>query len=201
MTLFENGPSTDGGIKADAGRAEAVARKRDLIKLCRRVVDELSEGAVQGARQVAEESDRWFLTTLQGVDRGAKKTKHALARLGRYLATKSHELRPAWLRKRSHRERIRSMLLREAKRSKVTLSRQEFEAFSEQIATLLDLVLQGRLSVGDIAFEQDQRNQALHQGDSAATGGPAPPCNSGKGQATASQPPPRPSNESRRRGS
>jgi hypothetical protein len=131
--------------------AEA-AQKPPLRAVSQRLLRELSETFVHGAHQVATEGDHWFMITVRGLNRGAEHTKLAAHKLGRYLLGGASKLRPSFLATKSQRERIRSALLREAKRAK--LSGAEFEAFSEQIAILVELVLQGRIKVSDIAFEQ-----------------------------------------------
>jgi len=129
--------------------------KRSLKGVSQRVLREVSELIVEGAHQVAQESDTWFLTALGGLNKGARHTQAAASRFGRYVLVETNKLRPSWLKQKTQRERIRSMLLREAKRAK--LSGREFEAFSEQIAVLVELVLQGTVKVSDIAFEHDDR--------------------------------------------
>lgn len=151
--------SSENGGCAETGAAEASNGKPGLKQVSQRVLHELAETVVQGAQQVATESDDWFLTALRGLNKGAQHTKATAAKLGRYLIHESSKLAPRWLRKKTQRERIRDMLLREARRAK--LSGQEFESFSEQIAILVELVLQGTVKVGDVAFERDER---LRQG-------------------------------------
>jgi hypothetical protein len=146
---------------AEPAGPESERRKRRLKELSERVVQELSETILYSARQVATESDVWFVAAVKRVDRGVRRTRNAVGQFGRYVVAKSSKLSPRWLRKKSHRERIRAMLIREAKRSNVKLSGQEFDQFSERIATLLELVLQGSVSVADIAFEQDERTRLL----------------------------------------
>jgi hypothetical protein len=134
----------------EASTAEA-APKPPLREVSQRLLRELSETFVHGAHQVATEGDHWFMTTVRGLNRGAEHTKLAAHKLGRYLRNGASKLTPSFLAAKTQRERIRSALLREAKHAK--LSGKEFEAFSEQIAILVELVLQGRIQVSDIAFE------------------------------------------------
>jgi hypothetical protein len=127
----------------------------------RRVITELSLTLLQGARQVAAESDAWFLATVRGLDKGTKVTKGMLAKVGGYVLAQSSKLRPRWLRGQSQHARIHRMLMREARRSKVVLSKAEFEQFSQRIALVIELVLSGGMSIADIAFEQDERSRPL----------------------------------------
>ena len=149
-----NGTSESDAFVED-GSAQAANGTRNFKQASTRVLHELSETFVSGAHQVAVEGDHWFLTTLRGLNEGAQRTKVAASKVGRYLLQESSKFYPSWLRKRTQRERIRDMLLREAKRAK--LSGREYEAFSEQIAILVELVLQGTVKVSEIAFERDDR--------------------------------------------
>lgn len=112
---------------------------------------------------MADEGDYWFLTTVRCVNAGVKHTKSAIEKFGFGVYETSRQLTPKWLKRRNQRERIRSMLAREAKRASVKLSGEQFELFSERIATLLDLVFNGAVGVEEIAFEQDDRYRALDQ--------------------------------------
>src|SRR5678809_312843 len=98
------------------------------------MLHEVSEATTVGARQVANEGDYWFMSAVRCVNTGVRHTKSAIEKFGFCVYEKSRVLKPRWLQQKSQRERIRRMLLREAKRSKAKLSGQEFELFSEQIA-------------------------------------------------------------------
>jgi hypothetical protein len=145
---------------AENGSAEHPQPRPPLREVSQRVLHEISETFVHGAHQVAMEGDHWFLTTLRGLNRGAEHTKLAAHRVGRYLVNEANKLRPSFLKTKTQRERIRAALLREAKRAKLT--GKEFDVFSEQIALLVELVLQGRIKVDDVAFEHAEslRSQA-----------------------------------------
>jgi hypothetical protein len=127
-------------------------------------VREISETTATGARQVADEGDFWFLTTVRCLNAGVKHTKSAIERFGFGVYETSRQLTPKWLKRKSQRDRIRIMLAREAKRSKVKLSGEQFEQFSDRIATLLDLVFNGSVGIDEVAFEQDDRYGALDPG-------------------------------------
>lgn len=146
MTTNEAEASTENASTADA------PQKPPLKEVSQRLLRELSETIVVGAHQVATEGDHWFMITVRSLNRGAERTKLAAHKLGHYLLGEASKLRPSFLETKTQRERIRSALLREAKRAK--LSGKEFEVFSEQIAILVELVLQGRIKVNEIAFEQ-----------------------------------------------
>lgn len=155
--------SSDTGESAsdEADSAEGAGHARRLTERSRRLLAEWSQVFLQGASQVAAESDSWFLATVSGLDKGARHTKAAVGRFGGYVLQRSSKLKPEWLRRKSQQERIHDMLMREAKRAKVDLSKSEFALFSQQIATIIELVLKGTISVDDIAFEQDERSNLL----------------------------------------
>jgi len=132
------------------------SRTRQLKESSERVLQQVSGPLSRGARQVALESDDWFLTVVSGLGKGARRTKLAIDGIGRQVLGQSRKLRPKWTIKQTPRERIRELLNREAKRSKLAVGN-EFEAFSDQIATIVELVLLGKVSLEDIAFEHDQR--------------------------------------------
>jgi hypothetical protein len=146
--------------------AVATARGTENLRArSERLLRGLSGVLVSGARQVATESDRWFLVGLRTLHQGVQSAQSATCDAGRHLVEKSSRLRPAFVRPKSARERVRAMLLNEARRAR--LSTAEFEAFSEQIAIIIELVLQGAVKVSDIAFEHDERARSAGE-DSAA---------------------------------
>jgi hypothetical protein len=142
------------------------SRTRRLKDSSERVLQRVSGSLSRGARQVSLESDEWFLTAVAGLGKGARKTKLAIDGIGRSVLGQSRKLRPKWTIKQTPRERIRELLSREAKRSKLALGN-EFEAFSDQIATIVELVLLGKVSLDDIAFERDERAQRLTPADAS----------------------------------
>jgi len=81
--------------------------------------------------------------------KGAHWASNGLDALGRRLVPR------AWKRPEARRERIRRLLLAEAKRSDLQVSEGELRLFLENMATVLELVLGGVIAVDDIAFEQD----------------------------------------------
>jgi hypothetical protein len=106
-----------------------------------------------GSRTVADESDRWFLGALRGLERGAAHAQGSVGALADALAVRWARIRPHWARRRTPRERIESMLRAEGKRHGFDVKQQEFHDFSGKLALLLELVYAGTLPLDGIAFE------------------------------------------------
>jgi len=100
-------------------------------------------------RELVAECDRWFVGALQGLAKGTQWATNGLGTLGRRLVPR------AWKRREARRDRIRRVLLAEAKRSHLPVSDGELELFLENMATVIELVLGGVIGIDDIAFEQD----------------------------------------------
>ncbi len=112
-----------------------------------------SQDVLEGSRTVADESDRWFLGALRGLERGAAQAQGGAGALANALAVHWARIRPRWARRRTPRERIESMLRAEAKRQGFDVKRTEFHEFSSKLALLLELVYAGMLPLEGIAFE------------------------------------------------
>ena len=112
-----------------------------------------SQDVLAGSLTVAEESDRWFLGALRGLERGAAHAQGSAGALADSLAVRWGRIRPQWARRRTPRERIESMLRAEGKRQGFDVHRQEFHEFSGKLALLLELVYAGTLPLEGIAFE------------------------------------------------
>jgi hypothetical protein len=118
-----------------------------------RWISRRSEDVLAGSLTVAEESDRWFLGALRGLERGAAHAQGGADALAQALAVRWSRVRPRWARRRTPRERIESMLRAEGKRQGFDVKRQEFHEFSSKMALLLELVYAGALPLDSIAFE------------------------------------------------
>jgi hypothetical protein len=100
-------------------------------------------------REIATECDRWFVGAFVGVVKGTQWAKSGLGALGRRLVPR------AWKRREARRDRIRRLLLAEARRANLPVSDGDLRLFLENMATVLELVLGGAIGIDDIAFEQD----------------------------------------------
>jgi hypothetical protein len=123
-------------------------RRSLILERWRRVTNELHGGT----REAAEESERWFLAVVRGADRCAHWAESSIDGLSALLVARIRRSR--W-RRRSARERIERVLHAEARRAGISLDEEEFAAFSERMAVLVDLVLRGALPVSCISFEED----------------------------------------------
>jgi hypothetical protein len=112
-----------------------------------------SEDVLAGSRTVADESDRWFLGALRGVERGAAYAQGGADALANALGARWTRIRPRWARRRTPRERIESMLRMEGKRQGFDVKQKEFDEFSSKMSLLLELVYSGVLPLDGIAFE------------------------------------------------
>jgi hypothetical protein len=106
-----------------------------------------------GGNTVAEESDRWFLGALRGLERGAAHAQGGVDAFGDAIAARWERIRPSWARRRTPRERIEAMLRAEGKRHGFDVKQKEFHEFSGKLAGVLELVYAGALPLEDIAFE------------------------------------------------
>lgn len=112
-----------------------------------------ASGALSSSNEIALESDRWFLEALRSVEKGATRAQHGIDSVTAKVIEQLSRRRPRWLRRRSSRERIERSLRAEAKRHGVDVTQEEFRAFSEKIAVLLELVYTGTVPLDAIAFE------------------------------------------------
>lgn len=114
----------------------------------RRWLDQL----VQGGSYVASESDRWFLATVGGVQRGSQRTTEGIGALGQRLVQGARRRLGGG---KTRVERIRSMLREEVHRSELDLTDEEVVQFTENMSMLLELVLDGTIPVSDVAIQCD----------------------------------------------
>ena len=119
----------------------------------RQWISRRSDDVLAGGRAVAEESDRWFLGALRGLERGAAQAQGGAGAVASAMAARWARIRPRWLRPRTPRERIEAMLRAEGKRQGFDISQKEFHEFAGKVAILLELVYAGALPLDDIAFE------------------------------------------------
>lgn len=120
-----------------AARAEQLAALRERLR--------------NGTAHVAEESDRWFLAALRGMDQGLRWSREGATVVSGRMADGWERLRSA-LPRRSTRQRLHDALLREARRARLDPSSEELQSFVEGMATLLDLVLAGTIDLEDVGF-------------------------------------------------
>jgi hypothetical protein len=113
----------------------------------------ISEELATGSRHICIESDRVFIALVRGADKSANWTIGEIGALGRSLATHTLKLGRR-MRARTRKQRIRRVLRTEAKLADLDLSNEKLIIFSEQIATLLDLVFGGKVPIDDVVFEQ-----------------------------------------------
>src|SRR5262249_33226290 len=113
----------------------------------------VTAGTISGGNEIALEGDRWFLETLRGIERGRMRAEHGLDVVAGAIAAQWVLRRPKWLRRRTSRERLERSLQAEAKRYGVDVGHEEFRAFSQKIAVLLELVYTGAVPLDAIAFE------------------------------------------------
>jgi hypothetical protein len=118
-----------------------------------RWISHRSQVVLAGGRTVADESDRWFLGVLRGLERGAAHAQGGADALTNALAARWVRIRPSWAKPRTPRERIESMLRAEGKRHGFDVKQKEFNDFSGKLAILLELVYAGVLPIDSIAFE------------------------------------------------
>lgn len=118
-------------------------------------------------RELVAECDRWFVGAVHGLAKGTRMATNGLGAFGRRLVPR------AWGRREARRDRIRRLLLAEAKRSDLPISDGELGLFLDNMATVLELVFGGAIGIDDVAFEQDPsavRADDSH-GESANTAG------------------------------
>jgi hypothetical protein len=133
-------------MSEESGLAQRFGRGRQWVS-------RTSRGVLTGSRTVAEESDRWFLGALRGIEYGVAQAEGKVDTLANALVTQLRRIRPRWMRRRTTRERIEAMLRAEGKRQGFDVTKEEFEEFSRKMAILLELVYAGALPLDDIAFE------------------------------------------------
>lgn len=109
-----------------------------------------------GGHYIAAEGDRWFLKLIDELNRGAERTRAGFGAFGRRLIERPLQARRRMMIARRH-ERLRQLLFAEAERASLNESPEAVQRFAEQMATLLELVLSGRVAIGDVTFEEDRR--------------------------------------------
>jgi hypothetical protein len=98
------------------------------------------------AQQIASDSDRWFVSIVGGIDRGAQRAQSGFGKLLLSL--------PGMSTGESARQRIQRLIFAEAKKRGLEADDRALELFSERIGLMVELVLTGALKIEDIAFEQ-----------------------------------------------
>jgi hypothetical protein len=115
---------------------------------------EWSRALWSSGRYIANESDRWFLKLLSGANRSALKTQAGVSVFGRRLLSA-----PLEARRRSaiagRKERLRKLLEAEAERARLDASPDKLVRFADQMSTLIELVLSGRVAIDAVTFEED----------------------------------------------
>lgn len=152
---------------------EPAPELEETVDRGRRWLSGISENAIVLGADIAHESDRWFLLAVHGVGHGARSVREGLGAVARVVSERSARWRPRWTRPRSGRERIQEALEQEARRLDFDVSREEFTAFSEKMAQLLELIFTGALSLNDVAFEPAE-SEAAPGGAEPAPASPAP---------------------------
>lgn len=124
----------------------------EKIKQTRIRLGRLRQALAENASQVANESDRWFLTTVEYANLGAIKTQAGIGRVFGVLGLDWLTNKVQEARGRTPRERIQKAILREAKRQRLR-DKKDLKVFSDQMGTLVELVISGQLRPSDIGFE------------------------------------------------
>lgn len=115
---------------------------------------EWSRALWSSGRYIATESDRWFLKLLSGANQSAVKTQASVGAVGRRLLSSPLEARRRWVIA-GRKERLKKLLEAEAERARLDASRDELVRFADQMSTLLELVLSGRVAIDAVTFEED----------------------------------------------
>ncbi|RLB45904.1 MAG: hypothetical protein DRJ42_28910 [Deltaproteobacteria bacterium] len=126
----------------------------------------LSGQLISGARQVSQGSDEFFVTAVVGVGSGLNLAAEGLGigiglaaqgvvGLGRRLSPWSLAVRLGLRREETTRDRIRSLLIKEARLKPIEVTREEFDEFSEKMGILFELIFQGVIKIEDIVLESD----------------------------------------------
>jgi hypothetical protein len=122
----------------------------------RRLLSGWSRELANHAHQIASQSDHWFLSVVEGIERGAQSAQTGLGKLVVSL--------PGLGSSESPRQRIQRLLQAEAQKQGYDAGSREFELFSERIAIVVELVLTGAVKVEDIAFEPGVSETAPENG-------------------------------------
>jgi len=122
-----------------------------------------SEEVIGNGHYIMTEGDQWFVSAVASLDRGAGRTQSGVIGLGKRIVAGVDRMRPAWLRRASAKQRVKTLLETEMKRAGLDVDPDEFSNFSMRIATLVELVLSGVVDIRDIGFEQDAETCPLEQ--------------------------------------
>ena len=144
--------ATHGSDRVRSGRREHLGRVSGRILL--------------ETRDIANEGDRWFLATLRGVDRGLTWTTGSMAKVGGRALTRIATLK-AELSRESTKDRMRAALLREARCVALDPAEAEVQVFADNIATLIQLVYEGRIRFADVAFGFEDTEESQPADDQA----------------------------------
>ena len=111
---------------------------------------------VDGVRQVSQRSDEVFLLALSTMSTGIDRAAEGVAQIGRRVSLKRLATRLGLRVEKSTEERIRTLLVEEAKRRPIEVSPKEFEEFAEKMGLLFELIFSGVIRIEDIALEGDE---------------------------------------------
>lgn len=114
----------------------------------------LSDSLLTSTGYIAGETDRWFLGAVLGAKRCADRTREGFTFVGKYITQKTWVSRLPGVKKKTPSERLRRVILAEAKRVGIRPEDPEFAAFAERIAVLTELVLEGTIPASAIDFEE-----------------------------------------------
>lgn len=112
----------------------------------------LSQRVLDATRDVAEQGDRWFLAAVHGLDRGVGLGSASARKLAGRFSQRWKKLRASRWSSEAARRRIRKAVLAEARRAELDTSNEDFRAFTENVATLVELVLTGAIRLHDVGF-------------------------------------------------
>ncbi len=128
-----------------------------------------SRSALANGSVVADEGDRWFVAAVRTLDRGAQRAERGFDSVAGTVFAQLARLRPRWTHKQTPRERIESVLHKEARRLHFDADEEQFRAFVEKIAIVIELVFTRAVPLDDVAFEHAPGSPA----DGASSEGPA----------------------------
>jgi len=115
--------------------------------------ERLASDVADGARQIAAETDRLFLTALGGLAEGSRRASATIAAAGRAVPTGWIARAVPALRRRETRERVRELILREARRAGGDEWQEELVGFADQIGLLVELVVQGQADIPEVKLD------------------------------------------------
>ena len=109
------------------------------------------------SRDIALQSDRWFLALIDGVDKSLERARAGVAATGHAAWSRSRGWLPRLARSTSPKDRILRAIHQEARRQGLDPTQPGVESFSERIALVVEMVLTGMIDVDDVAFEAEDQ--------------------------------------------